>query len=142
MGAEPDHWPLPSLRRISKTSVPPAGPGTTPELLFERKKRADEAWDAHIATDTVSCGDGGRPRRDVGAEKEESESRGSCWASARPSASAARTMHAMLSVSVQAGLPLHHMTQSVLIDCDSESDAQTSISQLPPHLSPAIARDS
>lgn len=46
-----------------------------PEVLFDRKKLADEAWDVHIATDTVSWGDAGRPRRAVGAEKAESELR-------------------------------------------------------------------
>lgn len=80
-GAEPDHWPLSSESLISKTSVPPFGPGTAPEELFERKKRTDEALDAHIATDTVSCADDGRPRRDVEEEKELIElSSRTCWA--------------------------------------------------------------
>lgn len=83
LGADPNHWPVPSESWISKTSVPPLGPGTAPEELFDRKKRADEASEVHIATDTVSWGDGGRPRRDVWAENESRELRERvCWACA------------------------------------------------------------
>jgi hypothetical protein len=65
-----------------------------PEVLFDRKKLADAAWDVHIATDTVSWGDAGRPRRDVGAEKAESELRGRiCCARTRARRARRRNMH-------------------------------------------------
>ena len=81
MGVDPDHSPLPSMSFISKTFGPPLGPGTAPELLFERKKRADKASDAHMATETVSWDDDGRVKRFVDAEKVEMELRVIfCWA--------------------------------------------------------------